>query len=337
MTAPTLAKTWQFDVNQAIRWVSFDESNRRSVWAIKESLIGFPLSPWVVKGSSNSVAAGMDNVDRWVTSNNLVYGANHSWIVLQQDGLNAGFQLCIDFRFSGGGTVVMSPSAGFTGGAINARPTAVDEVTCTYRNAADASWGILNIGDWRNTNLHVMQSTDGECTRIFQTVGAADTGSPNYGNPPVTMLWSFFEKIQDPVPNYSIPVVGMWCGNTAGTEMASYPEMTVLDANSSSIRSRDGATNMRLAMTWDHSYNFPQASGFLTGANQWSGEYPMMPVGLYGVTVGKRGRHGTLADMWAGLTYPLAGYTLPDAATPTYVKVGSLYLPWDGVTAPSFV
>lgn len=336
MTAPTIVKTWQFDVNQVFPWVDSDSANRTLLLAIKNSLIGFPLSPWVVAGSSNSVAAGMDGVDRWATTANLVYGGgNHSWIVLQQDGINPGFQVCIDFRAAQTGTVAVSPANGFTGGAINARPTATDEYTCTLASSADAWWGMNFFNSAVNTNLHVMMSTDGECTRIFNTGPSGDNAATNYGNPPYTSLFACFEKLRNPVAGFTIPHVSGWLGQGNASDVLVYTTLGATGVGSETFRSRHNGTTMRMSMSWDYSWNWMQNN--LRGVNTFSGEYPMVPIGAYCPnTATRRGRHGEFFDMWAGNIYPTASFQSPDADNPAFVKVGQLYLPWDGVSPTVF-
>lgn len=339
MTVPALAKTWQFDLNQVIRWIDFNTVNQNLLFAIKESLKGFPLMPWVVKGSSNSVAAGMDNVDRWLSRTNLVSaaaGSAHSWIVLEQAGLNAGFQVCIDMRFNGGGTVAVSPSAGFTGGTTTNRPTATDEYTCTLVNAADASWGVTNLGAILNHNLHVMQSTDGQCTRIFVTVGNVDNAGTSFGNPPITTLFASFDKLRNPVTGFTIPVVSSWAGTTSAAEVMDYAALFSTSVNAENFRSRHSGTNMRVNLSWDHTWNI---FNFLAwGPNTFTSEAAMMSLGAYVPnTATRRGRHGEFFDMWVAPRFPLPSFVFPDAVTPAFVKVGSLVLPWDGVSPTVFV
>lgn len=335
MTAPTKAKTWQFAVNQVIKWTTFDAVNQALMLALKNSLKGFTTNPWTVRGSSNSVAAAMDGVDRWATTANLVYGTNHSWIVLRQDGLNAGFEVCIDYRISGGGTIAVSPSAGFTGGAINARPTAADEYTCTFAGSLDAAWGVANVSAAFNHNLHVMQSTDGECTRVFVTVPSADNALTNFGNEPTTTLFACFEKLRNPVTGFTIPVVSMWAGATNGAQIPSFTNLTATSAGSETMRSRHNGTTMRMTMSWEYSYTLIQ--NLLFGPNTFASEYAMLPIGAYCPnTASRRGRHGEFYDMWAGPQFPSTSFVLPDATSLSFVKVGNLYLPWDGASAPIF-
>lgn len=61
MALPTKAKTWQYNVNQAVALQGSIIATSRRLWrTIKNSLIGFATLPWTVRGSSDSVAAGME-------------------------------------------------------------------------------------------------------------------------------------------------------------------------------------------------------------------------------------------------------------------------------------
>jgi hypothetical protein len=114
----------------------------------KEALVA---KGWVVMGScgytpsgSPPFVAGMDGVDRWVTADNVGgrpyingYFDNFSWIVLRNTAISAvgaGYQICISVKFNfyrenvSPTEIMESDGGGFVGGAVNARPTASDEV-----------------------------------------------------------------------------------------------------------------------------------------------------------------------------------------------------------------
>jgi len=133
MTVPTNQKTWPTTyLNQAVAAQgSADATSKLLIRTLKNSLIGFASNPWTVRGSSNSVAAGMDQVDRWSANSNLVWnseGSAHSWIVLRQTGI--------------------------------ARPTATDSITLQADNTVWAGADAAHV-------LSVFVSSDGQCTRVF--------------------------------------------------------------------------------------------------------------------------------------------------------------------------
>ncbi len=212
MSIPTLDKTWQFSVN----------NNRKpfgtaSAWAanlvreIKDNLIGFSLNPWILEYSSDSVAAGSagDNVDRWTEDSDVVFAAgDHSWVVLKQSGILSNFQICWDLNAANSTdtTMVVSPSAGFTGGTISARPTATDE----YVIGSATDWGIGD-GTRETFSYHMMMSTDGECTRVIFVQGDGAYGG-------VSGLWSF-DKPKNPVSGWTNPWIALYA-NSSGFSSA---------------------------------------------------------------------------------------------------------------------
>ena len=140
MPLPTLDKTWQFSVNNRIAADSTttgganDGTNDRKnlLLGIKNALIGFASNPWTVSGSSGAVAGtgAMDSVDRWTSISEMLSTAttstDRSWIVLTQSAV--GIHLLIDWvgfgSHRGSGIDIFVSTAAFTGGALNARPTA---------------------------------------------------------------------------------------------------------------------------------------------------------------------------------------------------------------------
>src|SRR5574338_1505169 len=100
MALPTLIKTWQIVRNVSIPSLGSTLAHSRRIWkTIKDQMIGFGSNPWTVRGSSNSVAAGMDSVDRWAADANLVWGGGtHSWIVLRQNQIATNYEVCIDLN-----------------------------------------------------------------------------------------------------------------------------------------------------------------------------------------------------------------------------------------------
>src|SRR4051812_33626557 len=106
MSLPTLAKSWQYNVNQAYNATgSFLTNNRNLLLGIKNSFIGFAQNPWQVRGSSNSVSASLlavgaagPGTDLWASTSNLVWasvGSAHSWIVLRQSQIASAFEVLI--------------------------------------------------------------------------------------------------------------------------------------------------------------------------------------------------------------------------------------------------
>jgi len=173
MALPVLVKTWQYNVNQAIASGTGSVVTRTVFLAVKNSLKGFALAPYVVRGSGNSVAGAMDGVDRWTTIADLVAGTggtDASWIVLRQTGIGATFDLMIlvdnsssdDTRF-----IFITSTLGFTGGSASARPTAADEMVMQGSEPFPGGPGVSLANTAAAHKLHVQMSSDGTSLRVF--------------------------------------------------------------------------------------------------------------------------------------------------------------------------
>jgi hypothetical protein len=325
---PAVEKTWQFDVNNVVSVGSAQGLHRTWIMRAVTALVNFGSSPWTVVGSSSGPggSAALDGVNRWSGSpGNIQPGA---WIVLQQDGISSGFQLCwqntLEFPADFRNEMTVSPSAGFTGGGLTTRPTATDEVVITTVATTDIT---------SNTNditVNVVQSDDGECTRIWTY--------QNSGNPHFTII----DRLQRPVSGFSIPWLG-WSNNRfigAATAAAHYTDAfgttgqrgrqssTVLTFSLASAATVDGAGGVV----------FPgNSTTYGSGINSYSSEYLMAPITVACRTASNLGLHGELADIWAGSNLISQGDTYPDTGTQDqFVQVGSLILPWNG-TVPSGV
>lgn len=327
MSLPTLDKTWNKDLNVAVRTlgVHSGEDRRRVMFTIKDKLVNMAV-PWVVVGSSDGVSSNMTGTDLWTDSTKVSFGAsgdpdansNTSWIVLQQSAINPNFQILIgpsringQPRGAGDARISMSPKAGFgaanggTDGGVGAHvwPTATDEITIL--DWADR-WldGIgTNFPALQDFILHFWQSTDGECTRV--TLYSA-TGTPFNCN------LIAFEKPKNPIAEWTDPVIGMWNGDGSAA-------MTYALWNDNSARTYANnplGGSMKLIHTCEGAVlgALPQNN---PGTNLLSGEYEFFPMGLYSDTAGAAGRHGERYDLWWVPTGMLNGMTVPLTPSPT--------------------
>lgn len=341
MSIPLLAKPWQFDVNQFIPYQGTQTRQAQMfLWTLKQSLRNLTYAPWTVKGSSNSVAAGMDTVDRWTASTNVVFagdGVAHSWIVLQQTGLTSvgnpatsGFQLLIDcsttpFGDTQGGRVYVSFSAGFTGGSTTARPTATDEIGITSAHGVNTYWA--GVGATVPLRLHVMQSQDGECLRVF-AYQAGLTG-------PQCVLFIFLEKLSNPIDGLTYPVVCQWLGSSSGgSNILTLTQALNTGASSEPLTGRQSPTQFWGSFTVEGIDN-DDLPTVINVQNEISGEWCMHPLGFYVKNIiGARGRHGAFFDLWMGPQAVGTGTAFPDDNTLQFVKFGPFIVPWDGETPP---
>ena len=310
MALPTLSKSWVFTkINQAIKEErDYRVGAQKQLWAIKDAIKSW--TGWSVKGSSNSVAAGMDGVDRWVDYTNVVWGGNFSWIVLEKTGAGGGgkdFELLISCDASLSWTdylYVHVSWAGFAGGTINTRPTAVD----TYQ--------ILNSVFWRNTPaatgfdcvIHAVASSDGDVGRIFMLKNN------------VVILYIAFEKANDPVTSWTHPYYALWyLDSPSFTNMLLTARVLAYDTAAWFLNYLTCESHVAAATPTRVPYS-----------NQFSGESPLYPIGAVSTVAGKRGRHGQLYDLWWGSPTRLVGDTYPDSGGQFLNVGGNLVVPWNG-------
>lgn len=318
MALPTLVKTWQFSVNQAIAAQGTAKlDNARAIRLAKDALLAFATNPWLMRYSCNSTTAGTagDGVDRLTTDASFVWnaaGSAHSWMVIRQTGIAANYEVCISCESAStpGGVlaIVVSPSAGFTGGSTTARPTATDEVIVL----ASTSW--TSVATDIATRLSVMQSTDGQCTRV---IGAASGA--------LTFMW-VFDRPANPTAGWSNPSVSVVQGANVG--LASQ----LSAAGSALAKMRSGSTNGNVVLTCEGNSTgiIPTDAVFGNVANEISSEWPMIPIGFESYTVGVRGRHGTLQDIWYGSSSVATGDTYPNDSSNQFAQFGNIILPWNG-------
>lgn len=317
MTLPTVEKTWQFNVNN---FISSSYTYQRTLRLLKDALVGFASSPWTIWGCGNTSTFGNgDGVDRWTTDANLVWGTpSRSWIVLQQTGLNAKTALCLDLASMDRGymNITLSPDAGFgvtnggTDGTATTPPTSTDGFSLNYASL----WG--GYGSDVNNHLHVMQSTDGECTRAFLYRGGTPTG-----------FW-IIDRPKDPVTHWTSPVAaGVMGTNAASGDVTTKSYLASMSYNF--LRTRVASGTSAGVFTYE-AYTSDQVVSLLGYPDDQSYEYPLGGIGVYFTSVGRRGRKGSIRDLWWG---PLtSGNPYPDDGSKQFMQIGSLVVPWDGAS-----
>lgn len=323
--------TWQFDVNQECAGSDAATHNQIMMFNLKSSLIGFSSNPWIVKGSSDSVTAGMDGVDRWITQSNIVddvgVGQPMSWIVLEQSGLGTNFQLLIAFATGGSGNsvLVVTVSRGglFTGGTTTAVPTAADSQSIR----AGSTWGGISSADITDgTALHVMQTEDGYCTRITATRNLT---------PGVPLMYWAFERAKNPIEGWTHPYFCTAGGLTNPSTSFGYGQYLNFTNSSgesqpSLFRTWQDSTVVQLYFTTEGiSSNF--LVNYLQCKNDISGEYDLFPCGLYAPSHSVRGRYGEVYDFYLGpVNSDLYYFSDANGNARQWVQLGNMVLPWDG-------
>jgi hypothetical protein len=307
MALPTLTKTWQFNVNNAQAAQGGALPDNRKMWrAIKDVLIGFATTPWTIGYSSGGGVAGSanDGVDRWTSDTNLTWTTTLSWMVLKQSGLGSG-QLLISLPSSVNGSsinFVYSPSAGFTGGSTAARPTATDEIAFSGIQSGPTVDVAMR---WS-----VMQSTDGQVTRIFTCF----SGFLNF--------WLQIEKGANAT------------GGSPGATNSGF--FFVTGSNTAAVTpgllgtTRQNGTNCVCAID----YNSNLVLGI---ASEVTGQWDTTPIVVGSTTtVGTRGILFNLQDIWVASNNALpTGDTAPATGSPAaqfaIIKgnVASYVIPWN--------
>lgn len=331
MALPAVVRTWQYAVNQSFPALGSATADARALLrAIKNQLIGAggatwtdsagntitPTGAWSVVGSSNSSAAGMDAVDRWAADSNLVNAAGasaHSWIVLQQTGLSATFQLLIDLNGGAPESISVKVShTAFTGGSTTAAPTSANSVSLI----TTTSWG-GSVGDFAS-RLHVMRSADGASTRVLIA-----------RNNQLVALW-MFGTASNPDPGWAQPYLAFLVGSSANAPSSATPSATSLT----------GTANIGTFGTSGF-FMFFSSEGIgagpayqqLTGASSFSGALPMFPIRVLSTTGGQAGPLGTVVDLWLGLANNPTPTTYPDTGTlKQFVQAGPLIFSWNRST-----
>jgi hypothetical protein len=331
MTLPVLEKTWQFSINNySAPARTVVEQNKPAMLAIKNSLIGFALHPWVVWGSCDGAGgAGSfgngDAVDRWVDTGDLIWAAaasNHSWIVLTQHGLgSANASICIDL--SNANTyqcsLVLSPSAGFGvangggDGTATARPTATDEVVLI----SNTNWGVTNTVGTRQV-IHGMQSTDGECTRILVCSNGAVIG-----------FW-MLDVPANAIAAWTPLVLGNASGSTSAVQLTRAIQSSITTPVG---KAKIGAATVSMTMVYETYYGVTSTIPFQWVPDDQSSEYTFFGLGVYCTTAGHRGKKARLVDIWFNMNNATdygTGQPFPDDGSYQFVNIGQFIFPWNG-------
>jgi hypothetical protein len=358
--AITHTRTWQFQLNQVVdvstSTVTNPAVNDRSLMI---GLVGSMLGrgSWVDKNNGASASAGNwtvtsscdgaggatfgnnDGINYWdvagvLTASKLVWAnpaSNHSWIVLQQTGVSAKFEVLIDLRVGGASTqaTIIVSNAGFgvanggTNGTATAAPTAV----------AGSFQSLITVTDWGGGGIlgsmwHAQKTTNGSAFRFFIMRSNACVG-----------FYQF--EIPDPVvAGWTAPWIAQAIGHSAATEQV---QMTQLNGTNTYSRTAGGtifaSSYTQPASQTDTNMITFGGSGFGGAPLEIDDTDPIHPIALYSATVNARNVNGKIVDLyWAnqpGITFlPLAGQTLPAGGPIQWARVGTLWVPWASGNIP---
>ena len=327
MALPALQKTWQGGttlggidlVNQVVN------GEKNVLFAIKAAFTTFNANPWTVIASCDSSSFSMAGTDYWVGAGNLVYRNNsndpHSWIVLQQANINAKFQICISLDDTlaadanrSNVTVTFSPVAGFgvanggTDGSLIQKPTATDEV-----GLDGVDW--MNAVGAVNMVLSVLESSDGQCTRLVAAVQS--TGVP-------VSTWGF-EVPKSPNAGWANPAIGWVNGSSACFGRGDWQEAEPIRARVLDYNSNPLNVALRIDGPMYTTIEAPQEIEN-SGVKFWGG-------GLHHNGADAESPWGTLYD-WYWVSRNVSGFhaadldSFPLAGDRTFVCVGAMVWGW---------
>jgi hypothetical protein len=340
-TAPTLTRTWQFDVNQVVIGSTTQPGGatdgpgfrRQLLMDIKESLTGFATNPWTVTRSAGFSSGYNASGDAWGTDIDEIRWANstsatRSWIVLRNSTL--GLEFCFDCYNSsfvdGSLADVFIARTGdpFTGGSTTARATSPTEIQILSGTdfASFGSWG-AGAGDAtaRAYTLHVMHSTDGLATRVFICL-----------NTNVIGFWQFeaiANAVGSPTNGY---VARVRASTSSDTATSANLDHVYTNARTKGIDNSNAGVDYYLATLGNNFASTTFTTRMNPGTNPYDGRLPLAPVGVASTTAGWVGFFGEIADMWFGVSQDGAGYTGRGYPTSTraLMQFGDVVVPWDG-------
>lgn len=315
---PTLVKTWQLSCNNAQAALgSALIDNRTVLLAVKNQMLAFGSNPFTVDYSCNSVTAGTlaDGVDRWAAIANLVWGAAggaHSWIVLKQAGISSTWRLLLSLEGSSATgsvlTAAVSPIAGFTGGTTTARPTATDE---SVMLAGASTFTTID----QSLRWSVGLSTDGQCFYFIMCYAGAATN------------FAVFTVPVNATTGWTSPAYSVWIPAATGQPLVGNLQ------TGNNGKGRIGATTCTFNLSCETgigAVSGPADTTFGNIANEVDGTWPIWPLGLNSGTVGVRGRHGTIQDLWYGSSNVPSGDSYPATGTTgQFAQFGNIIVPWN--------
>ncbi len=275
-------------------------------------------SVWTVIGSSNSVAAALDTVDRWAAIANLVFasgGTAHSWIVIQNTTL--GYQVCIDCL----GDPTLSQSIGFhatkiatpfTGGTTLVRPTSTTEFS--MQNGSYGFVGDIVTGGSNYT--HYVTADDGQ---FFFSSSRSGTG-----------MWTSFAAMQK---THSAPA-----GDTNNVFLISQSSQVTgrgspfstgafLNNQGCCGRNSHGTSNTTGGLS---TLQLISSTYYTGGVDALTSDYLAFPMSVMslGSETGYRGR---ISDMYhIGTVVPI-GDSVPSIAAQERIIMGDYIVPFPGI------
>lgn len=336
MALPIAEKIWQFNVNVAPGDLgSLLANRRRGLRRLKNILIhdaseaagwtdtaGGAISPasgFTVLGSSDSVAGGIDGVDRWDADSDLVWAADaspHSWMLLRKTTLQSNHQVLLSCEGASASgallTVRVSPSAGFSGGSNTTNPTAADAITLLSNAAWDGGQTAANLP----FVYHVMTSSDGQCNRIVIFKNN------------VEVAFVLLDRPKMPRTGWTNPSISAWASIATDQTALDYADFFGATAR---IQARYPAGNAAATLTAE-GFNGQLLGETFGVANEIDSEWDLAPVAFACTVVGSRGRNGAVFDLWCASNVNANGTGYPGDASRQFMQMGDFVFRWNGST-----
>lgn len=318
---PVLTKNWQLDVNNVAGTNSTSLADHRAtLFAIKSSLISFIDNPWTVHSSSNAITA--DASDNWTAASDLVWDTgNHSWIVLIKPTTGSQALFNLNETDSRNMEIYWSLGGLFTGGTISARPTATDEIT--IQTGGFWSGGLQAANTW----VHVWHEDTGARTRVLVSNDISDP----------LLFWILDEIANTFSDNWSDPEI--FC-IFEGPQAVSNEVMGDVPVVSTAAKAVDNSTELDVSLT---GFGYETVSPGFGGTNwiteQEAGQvanelgnnigFPICPILATVSTIGGRGVHGIVSDVFFGADALSVGTTYPNNTfAKQFAQAGRVVLPW---------
>jgi hypothetical protein len=181
----------------------------------------------------------------------------------------------------------------------------------TYQALSDALWRNVPTTTGFDCVVHAISSSDGNVGRIFVLKNN------------VIILYVAFEQAQSPVTGWTHPFYMTWYVNDPSiVNMVDGARLVAYDTN--------GPAGWFLNYMTCESHVANTTPERVPYYNEIGGESPLYLIGTASTAANKRGRHGTLYDLWWGLPYRKVGDSYPDNGARQFVNVGQLVVPWNG-------
>lgn len=333
MTAPVFNYTYETRTilvdNTAYGFGTGTAANYYSyvAWAIKECLTDPTLtSPWIIDGSGDADGnSGMDGVDRWTDYTKVRDNNSQAWIVCRQPGLNGGAQFSFHMKDNypyknNEAERYLAPAGGMTD--WNASPNGL--VSLNTDSNPDEYWWIDDSNPSAGiTSVNAAIATNGKatffwCWRFNECI----------------MFGMFYEPLNYPA-GWTLPVVGWWPDLVNTGYPANRVAMMCNGDDEARAKWMPDALTTADGLYATHGYggNYLYNQSFMRLRSEFTAEWPMFPMHLTDSTTATRGMYGQVPDLY----FAQAVDIVPDGSTSSamdWIKVGDLWVPWDGSTVP---